>query len=145
MAKASLAAAMIGQALAKARRLVTKHAVKQVIRLDPNHDLDENRPEYAFLQVGGGGRMVPGVGQVICQRHHLGAFSCGQAVVGLAFLCGVDFRLEAPLNSDGGMPSAGSRWRAAPAAVVVWPRLRRALRRRGRTPRCPRSGRRWGR
>src|SRR4051812_9436258 len=34
----------------------------QVTWLDPNHDLDENRPEYALPQVSGGGRMVPGTG-----------------------------------------------------------------------------------
>ena len=40
MAGASLAVAMIGQALAQARGLVTKHAVKQVDRLLSNHGID---------------------------------------------------------------------------------------------------------
>ena len=40
MAAASLAVAMIGQALAQARGLVTKHAVKQVDRLLSNHGID---------------------------------------------------------------------------------------------------------
>ena len=37
---ASLAVAMIGQALAQARGLVTKHAIKQVDRLLSNQDID---------------------------------------------------------------------------------------------------------
>jgi hypothetical protein len=40
MATASLAVAMIGQALAQARGLVTKHAVKQVDRLLSNTGID---------------------------------------------------------------------------------------------------------
>src|ERR1700712_1055256 len=40
MAGASLAVAMIGQALAQARGLVTKHAVKQVDRLVSNPGID---------------------------------------------------------------------------------------------------------
>ena len=40
MAAASLAVAMIGQALAQARGLVTKHAVKQVDRLLSNSGID---------------------------------------------------------------------------------------------------------
>src|SRR3954449_6045487 len=40
MAGASLAVAMIGQALAQARGLVTKHAVKQVDRLMSNGGID---------------------------------------------------------------------------------------------------------
>ena len=40
MAGASLAVAMIGQALAQARGLVTKHAVKQVDRLLSNNGID---------------------------------------------------------------------------------------------------------
>ena len=40
MAGASLAVAMIGQALAQARGLVTKHAVKQVDRLMSNQGID---------------------------------------------------------------------------------------------------------
>jgi hypothetical protein len=40
MAAASLAVAMIGQALAQARGLVTKHAVKQVDRLLSNNGID---------------------------------------------------------------------------------------------------------
>ena len=40
MTAASLAVAMIGQALAQARGLVTKHAVKQVDRLLSNHGID---------------------------------------------------------------------------------------------------------
>ena len=40
MAGASLAVAMIGQALAQARGLVTKHAVKQVDRLLSNNAID---------------------------------------------------------------------------------------------------------
>ncbi len=40
MAGASLAVAMIGQALAQARGLVTKHAVKQVDRLMSNAGID---------------------------------------------------------------------------------------------------------
>ena len=40
MAAASLAAAMIGQALAQARGLVTRHAVKQVDRLPSNNGTD---------------------------------------------------------------------------------------------------------
>src|ERR1700709_256134 len=40
MAGASLAVAMIGQALAQARGLVTKHAVKQVDRLLSNSGID---------------------------------------------------------------------------------------------------------
>ena len=40
MTGASLAAAMIGQALAQARGLVTKHAVKQVDRLLSNAGID---------------------------------------------------------------------------------------------------------
>ena len=40
MTGASLAVAMIGQALAQARGLVTKHAVKQVDRLLSNHGID---------------------------------------------------------------------------------------------------------
>jgi hypothetical protein len=40
MQAASLAVAMIGQALAQARGLVTKHAIKQVDRLLSNHGID---------------------------------------------------------------------------------------------------------
>ena len=40
MRAASLAVAMIGQALAQARGLVTKHAVKQVDRLMSNAGID---------------------------------------------------------------------------------------------------------
>src|SRR3954464_3811986 len=40
MAGASLAVAMIGQALAQARGLVTKHAVKQVDRVMSNQGID---------------------------------------------------------------------------------------------------------
>ncbi len=40
MAAASLAVAMFGQALAQARGLVTKHAVKQVDRLLSNNGID---------------------------------------------------------------------------------------------------------
>ena len=40
MAGASLAVATIGQALAQARGLVTKHAVKQVDRLMSNRGID---------------------------------------------------------------------------------------------------------
>ena len=40
MAAASLAVALIGQALAQARGLVTKHAVKQVDRLLSNNGID---------------------------------------------------------------------------------------------------------
>ena len=40
MRSASLAVAMIGHALAQARGLVTKHAVKQVDRLLSNHGID---------------------------------------------------------------------------------------------------------
>ena len=40
MRAASLAVAMIGQALAQARGLVTKHAIKQVDRLLSNHGID---------------------------------------------------------------------------------------------------------
>jgi hypothetical protein len=40
MTSASLAVAMIGQALAQARGLVTKHAVKQVDRLLSNQKVD---------------------------------------------------------------------------------------------------------
>jgi hypothetical protein len=40
MAAASLAVAMIGQALAQARGLVTKHAVKQADRLLSNNGID---------------------------------------------------------------------------------------------------------
>src|ERR1700692_2247630 len=40
MTGASLAVAMIGQALAQARGLVTKHAVKQVDRLKSNQGID---------------------------------------------------------------------------------------------------------
>ncbi len=40
MAGASLAVAMIGQALAQARGLVTKHAIKQVDRLMSNAGID---------------------------------------------------------------------------------------------------------
>src|SRR6202451_4214145 len=40
MTGASLAVAMIGQALAQARRLVTKHAIKQVDRLLGNVGID---------------------------------------------------------------------------------------------------------
>jgi hypothetical protein len=78
----------------------------QVPWLNPNHDLDESRPEYAFPQVGGGGRMVPGARQVIGQRHHLGTFCCGQAFVGLVLLRGSDFRLEACDLLQPGIPAA---------------------------------------
>jgi hypothetical protein len=37
---ASLAVAVIGQALAQARGLVTKHAIEQVDRLLSNHNID---------------------------------------------------------------------------------------------------------
>ena len=40
MTAASLAVAMIGQALAQARGLVTKHAIKQVDRLLSNNGID---------------------------------------------------------------------------------------------------------
>src|ERR1700727_150786 len=40
MAGASLAVAVIGQALAQARGLVTKHAIKQVDRLLSNQNID---------------------------------------------------------------------------------------------------------
>jgi hypothetical protein len=40
MAGASLAVAVIGQALAQARGLVTKHAIKQVDRLLSNQGID---------------------------------------------------------------------------------------------------------
>src|SRR6201993_1222480 len=40
MTGASLAVAMIGQALAQARGLVTKHAIKQVDRLLSNNGID---------------------------------------------------------------------------------------------------------
>src|SRR5213595_1804504 len=40
MSSASLAVAMIGQALAQARGLITKHAIKQVDRLLSNHGID---------------------------------------------------------------------------------------------------------
>ena len=40
MTSASLAVAVIGQALAQARGLVTKHAIKQVDRLLSNHNID---------------------------------------------------------------------------------------------------------
>ena len=40
MAGASLAVAMIGQAVAQARGLVTKHAIKQVDRLLSNNGID---------------------------------------------------------------------------------------------------------
>jgi hypothetical protein len=40
MTSASLAVAVIGQALAQARGLVTKHAIKQVDRLLSNHGID---------------------------------------------------------------------------------------------------------
>ena len=50
MAAASLAVAMIGQALAQARGLVTKHAVKQVDRLLSNNGIDvwDNFPSSAI-------------------------------------------------------------------------------------------------
>ena len=40
MQAASLAVAMIGQALAQARGLVTKHAIKQVDRMLSNNGID---------------------------------------------------------------------------------------------------------
>ena len=40
MQAASLAVAMIGQALAQARGLITKHTIKQVDRLLSNHGID---------------------------------------------------------------------------------------------------------
>jgi hypothetical protein len=40
MTSASLAVAVIGQALAQARGLVTKHAIKQVDRLLSNQNID---------------------------------------------------------------------------------------------------------
>jgi hypothetical protein len=40
MQSASLAVAMIGQALAQARGLVTKHAIKQVDRMLSNNGID---------------------------------------------------------------------------------------------------------
>jgi hypothetical protein len=55
MAAASLAVAMIGQALAQARGLVTKHAVKQVDRLLSNNGIDvwDSFARWVPHQVGG--------------------------------------------------------------------------------------------
>jgi hypothetical protein len=54
MAGASLAVAMIGQALAQARGLVTKHAVKQVDRLMSNTGIDvwDSFAQWVPQQVG---------------------------------------------------------------------------------------------
>ena len=55
MTGASLAVAMIGQALAQARGLVTKHAVKQVDRLMSNAGIDvwDSFARWVPQQVGG--------------------------------------------------------------------------------------------
>src|SRR5215203_1009000 len=57
MAAASLAVAMIGQALAQARGLVTKHAVKQVDRLLSNNGIDvwDSFARWVPHQLGGRG------------------------------------------------------------------------------------------
>jgi hypothetical protein len=57
MAAASLAVAMIGQALAQARGLVTKHAVKQVDRLLSNNGIDvwDSFARWVPHQLSGGG------------------------------------------------------------------------------------------
>lgn len=57
MAAASLAVAMIGQALAQARGLVTKHAVKQVDRLLSNNGIDvwDSFTRWVPHQLGGRG------------------------------------------------------------------------------------------
>src|SRR5919112_5684459 len=54
MQAASLAVAMIGQALAQARGLVTKHAVKQVDRLLSNAGIDvwDSFPRWVAHQIG---------------------------------------------------------------------------------------------
>jgi hypothetical protein len=54
MQSASLAVAMIGQALAQARGLVTKHAIKQVDRMLSNHGIDvwESFAHWVPYQIG---------------------------------------------------------------------------------------------
>src|SRR3954453_767161 len=54
MQAASLAVAMIGQALAQARGLITKHAIKQVDRLLSNHGIDlwESFARWVPQQIG---------------------------------------------------------------------------------------------
>ena len=60
MAAASLAVAMIGQALAQARGLVTKHAVKQVDRLLSNNAIDvwDSLARWVPHQVNGRGDIL---------------------------------------------------------------------------------------
>jgi hypothetical protein len=54
MQSASLAVAMIGQALAQARGLITKHAIKQVDRLLSNHGIDvwDSFARWVAYQIG---------------------------------------------------------------------------------------------
>ena len=54
MQSASLAVAMIGQALAQARGLITKHAVKQVDRLLSNNGIDvsDSFARWVAYQIG---------------------------------------------------------------------------------------------
>ena len=60
MTAASLAVAMIGQALAQARGLVTKHAVKQVDRLLSNNGIDvwDSFARWVPHQLGGRREML---------------------------------------------------------------------------------------
>ena len=59
MTAASLAVAMIGQALAQARGLVTKHAIKQVDRLLSNNGIDvwDSFARWVPHQIGGAGTL----------------------------------------------------------------------------------------
>src|ERR1700752_4375746 len=65
MTAASLAVAMIGHALAQARGLVTKHAVKQVDRLLSNDGIDvwDSFARWVPHQIGGPRRIPGGKGR----------------------------------------------------------------------------------
>src|SRR6201994_5094697 len=64
MTAASLAVAMIGHALAQARGLVTKHAVKQVDRLLSNDGIDvwDSFARWVPHQIGGRRDILGGMG-----------------------------------------------------------------------------------
>src|ERR1700760_3305234 len=75
MTAASLAVAMIGHALAQARGLVTKHAVKQVDRLLSNNAIDvwDSFARWVPHQIGGRPGIFVGVGWTDFGHHDTGA------------------------------------------------------------------------